>query len=62
MTTPGQLLDDEQRLDWLQLSRSENVGPVLFFQLVNRFGSAAAALEALPDISRRAGRREPVRI
>ena len=62
MSTPGRLLDDEQRLDWLQLSRSENVGPVLFFQLVNRFGSAAAALEALPEISRRAGRREPVRI
>ncbi len=62
MSIPGRLLDDEQRLDWLQLSRSENVGPVLFFQLVNRFGSAAAALEALPDISRRAGRREPVRI
>ncbi len=62
MTIPDRLLDDEQRLDWLQLSRSENVGPVLFFQLVNRFGSAAAALETLPDISRRAGRHEPVRI
>jgi len=62
MTAPSRLLSDDQRLDWLQLSRSENVGPVLFFQLVNRFGSAAAALEALPEISRRAGRREPVRI
>ena len=62
MTAPGRLLDDAQRLDWLRLSRSENVGPVLFYQLVNRFGGAAAALAALPEISRRAGRTRPVRI
>ncbi len=57
MGTPGTLLNDEQRIDWLQLSRSENVGPVLFYQLINRYGSAAAALEALPQLARRGGRR-----
>ncbi len=57
MGTPETLLTDEQRIDWLQLSRSENVGPVLFYQLVNRYGSAAAALEALPGLARRGGRR-----
>jgi DNA processing protein len=49
-------LTDEQRLDWLRLIRSENVGPRTFQALVNRFGGAAAALDALPDLARKAGR------
>ena len=49
-------LTDEQRLDWLRLIRSENVGPRTFRALVNKFGGAAAALEALPDLARRGGR------
>ncbi len=59
---PAQLLDDDQRLAWLMLMRSENVGPVLFYQLVDLYGSAHAALQALPHLSRRGGRRKPVRI
>jgi DNA processing protein len=49
-------LTDEQRLAWLRLIRSENVGPRTFQALVNRFGGAAAALDALPDLARKAGR------
>jgi DNA processing protein len=49
-------LTDEQRLDWLRLIRSERVGPRTFRALVNQFGGARAALEALPDLARRAGR------
>ncbi|MGD1878970.1 MAG: DNA-processing protein DprA [Kiloniellaceae bacterium] len=48
-------LSDTQRLDWLRLIRSENVGPVVFRQLLERYGSPAAALEALPDLAQRAG-------
>jgi DNA processing protein len=48
-------LTDDQRLAWLRLVRSENVGPRTFFYLFNRFGSADAALSALPDLARRAG-------
>ena len=48
-------LGDAQRLDWLRLIRSENVGPVSFRHLVNHFGGARAALEALPHLSRRGG-------
>jgi len=40
----------------LRLIRSENVGPVTFRQLVARFGSGRAALDALPDLARRGGR------
>jgi DNA processing protein len=50
------ILTDEQRLDWLRLIRSENVGPRTFRALVNQYGGAAAALEALPDLARRGGR------
>lgn len=49
-------LSDKERLDWLRLSRTENVGPVTFRQLLQRFGSAAAALDALPDMAARGGR------
>ena len=49
-------LSDAQRLDWLRLIRSENIGPRTFRTLVNRYGGAGAALEALPDLMRRGGR------
>jgi DNA processing protein len=50
-------LNPQERLDWLRLIRSENVGPVTFHQLMQRHGSAAAALAALPELARRGGRR-----
>lgn len=49
-------LSDGQRLAWLRLIRTENVGPATFVELVNRYGSASAALAALPDLARRGGR------
>ena len=45
-------LTDEQRLDWLQLIRCENIGPRSFHKLMLRHGSAAAALAALPALIR----------
>jgi DNA processing protein len=53
--TEGVRLTDEQRLDWLRLIRSENVGPRTFRALVNHYGGARAALAALPDLARRGG-------
>ncbi len=53
--TAGVRLTDEQRLDWLRLIRSENVGPRTFRTLLNHFGGARAAIEALPDMARRGG-------
>ena len=49
-------LSDAQRLDWLRLIRSENVGPRTFRTLLNRFGGAGPALRALPDLARQGGR------
>ena len=39
-------LGDGEKLDWLRLLRTENVGPITFRELIAHFGSAAAALEA----------------
>jgi DNA processing protein len=50
-------LTDPERLDWLRLARSENVGPVTFRRLIDRFGSAKRALERLPDLAKNGGRR-----
>lgn len=55
-------LTDAQRLDWLRLIRSDNVGPRTFRSLINHFGSARAALERLPDLARRGGAARPGRI
>jgi len=55
-------LNPRERLDWLTLARTENVGPVTFEQLVDRFGSAAEALAALPELARRGGRAAGVRL
>ena len=45
--------------DKLRLIRSANVGPVTYFQLMARFGSAAAALDAIPNLAARGGGRAP---
>lgn len=55
-------LGDGERLDRLRLIRSEHVGPVTYRQLLARFGSAGAALDALPDLARRGGLRRTIQI
>lgn len=55
-------LSSAERFDWLRLIRSENVGPRTFSRLLQRFGSASAALAALPDLARKGGARRPIRI
>ncbi len=53
---PHLRLNHTQRADWLQLIRSDNVGPRTFRGLLNRYGSAGAALEALPHLAGSVGR------
>lgn len=55
-------LSATDRLDWLRLIRSENVGPITFYKLLERFGTATKALDALPDLAKRGGRGRPVTI
>ncbi|HVM38627.1 MAG TPA: DNA-processing protein DprA [Sphingomicrobium sp.] len=46
-------------IDRLRLVRSPGIGPITYRQLIARFGSAAAALAAVPDLARRGGGRSP---
>lgn len=55
-------LSDDQLVDWLRLIRSENIGPRTFRQLVNRYGGASAALEALPALVARTQGGRAIRI
>ena len=59
---PRRHLTEAQRLAWLRLIRSENIGPVTFRDLLNQFGGAQAALDALPELSRRGGRKGALRV
>lgn len=46
---------EEDRLAWLRLLRSRRVGPSTFYRLLGEYGSAGAALEALPEVAKAAG-------
>lgn len=49
----------EDQIARLRLIRSDNIGPVTYSQLIARFGSASAALDAIPDLAARGGGRAP---
>lgn len=51
-------LSEGERLARVRLIRSENIGPATFHGLLERYGSAVAALDALPEIAARAGKRK----
>lgn len=54
-------LNPDERLDWLQLIRTETIGPITFSRLVARFGSARSAIDALPRLAAKAGRKLPLK-
>lgn len=58
-TEPRDLIEQE-RLDWLRLIRTDSIGPITFYQLIERFGSAGEALKALPELAKRGGRKTPL--
>jgi DNA processing protein len=52
---------DRAGLDCLRLARSESVGPVAYRRLLRRYGSAARAIAALPELARAGGRSDAPR-
>ncbi|MBT3990308.1 MAG: DNA-protecting protein DprA [Rhodospirillaceae bacterium] len=48
-------LSAAEKCAWLRLIRSERVGPITFYKLLEQFGSVEAALTALPDLAKSGG-------
>jgi DNA processing protein len=46
---------EDNRLSWLRLIRSRRVGTATFWRLLEEYGSAEAALIALPEVAKAAG-------
>ena len=55
-------MSEDERLDWLRLIRSENVGPMTFHHLLECYGEVATVLERLPELARSGGRIRRLRI
>lgn len=49
-------INDKEKLARLRLIRTENIGPVTFQRLIDRFTTAERALDALPDMAARGGK------
>ncbi|MBW6420353.1 DNA-processing protein DprA [Rhizobium sp. XQZ8] len=58
----GIALTERQRIAWLRLIRSDNVGPATFRDLINHCGTAENAIAALPELSARGGAMRAIRI
>ncbi len=52
--------DLQEKLDWLQLIRSKSVGPITFYKLLERFGSAHEALKALRAKAIKNNQKDPI--
>ncbi|MCI5061195.1 MAG: DNA-processing protein DprA [Alphaproteobacteria bacterium] len=59
-SSPPTAFSEAEKLNWLRLIRTDNVGPITFYKLLERYGTATKALEALPELSRKGGRKKPL--
>ncbi len=50
----------QEKLAWLRLARTPNVGPITFYKLVEAYGTPSRALEILPELAKRGGRKKPL--
>ncbi len=55
-------LSAAEKKAWLRLARTAQVGPQTFFRLLEQYGTASAALAALPELARRGGRSAALRV
>lgn len=58
----GVAFTDEERINWLRLIRSENIGIKTFNSLLKMYGSAEKAIEKAGEMSLRGGREKPITI
>ncbi|MFV0321814.1 MAG: DNA-processing protein DprA [Alphaproteobacteria bacterium] len=57
MTFKTQVLSNTEKLNYLRLIRSENIGPVTFFKLMNHFSSAEQALLHVEQMAKNGGKK-----
>jgi DNA processing protein len=55
-------LTDQQKLDWIRLARSENVGAVTFRHLIERYRTPSKALEAVSSLALKGGSKRAITI
>jgi DNA processing protein len=60
--SPQPSMSEAEKRNRLRLARTQNVGPITFRELITRFGSAGAALDALPALAAKGGRSRALRI
>jgi DNA processing protein len=53
-------LSDAEKIAWLRLMRTENIGPITFHRLIQRYGTAGKAIESLPHLAAKGGRKKPL--
>lgn len=51
-------MNEQEKIDWLRLSRTETVGPITFHRLLAKYKTPAAALDILPILTKN----KPIRI
>lgn len=54
------MLPQAEKIARLALARTDGVGPITFRRLIERYGTAARALAAMPDLAKRGGRAKPL--
>lgn len=51
----------DRQLAYLRLARTDQIGPVTFQRLLTVYGTPEKALDALPELSQRGGRKRPLK-
>ncbi len=54
------MLGDSERVARLRLIRAATIGPATFWPLIERYGSARRAIEALPTLARKSPKTRPL--
>ena len=60
LNNSSQTITDQEKINWIRLTRSQNVGPTTFFRLLDIFNNAQNALENIANYSVKGGRQKPI--
>ena len=55
----SETLSEQEKIARFQLIRTENIGPIIFRQLIEKYKSAEKVLETIPELAKRGWRKKP---